>query len=209
MTIRTHPKLTGREGWLIAKHIPLDGDALHMAGHAIACELFNNSERYRDEVTGLVAAITSESRHARAFMAEIVFDITGVTIEADAVKEIEFSKLLRFLQLVFEGYKPELQLPSGRSYHDMFYELTYPLFLEAETETRELIRLGFEMDLYWPGITCECECDLLSCIPSSSLIVEYDLVQILVQLDDLSDVPLAIVCKSWHAVCAESWLPGL
>ena len=75
-----------------------------------------------------------------------------------------------------------------------------------------LIRLGFEMDLlethppYWPRITYECynRLDLLFCIPSSSLIVEYDLVQILVQLDNLRDVPLAIVCKFWHAACAES-----
>lgn len=43
----------------------------------------------------------------------------------------------------------------------------------------------------------------MSCIPSSNLIVEHNLVQLLVELDDLWDAPMPMVCKAWRDVWYE------
>ncbi|MGB0149119.1 MAG: hypothetical protein ACPF97_09585 [Ilumatobacteraceae bacterium] len=114
------------------------------------------------------------------------------------------------------------KLSSFDKYRTTCLKHARPMLRAAEAETRELIRIAWQatLDHYEGGygwsymlqhMDHEDSCDrleLLRCIPSSSRIVDYDLVQILVQLDDLEDVPLPMVCKVWHAACADMQAEG-
>eukprot|EP00966_Prymnesium_polylepis_P323914 7380040-Prymnesium_polylepis.1 len=168
-------------------------------------------------------------------MADIVSTITGVTIQADAVRAIECGKLLNLLQMAyneghFEGDLVEYghnnfnadKLWSFDDYRTMCFKHAFPMVLEApEIEMRGLIEINIQFcmhvgmkynDMYtdgWPrcdlferagpdGHTSYLELECLSCIPSSSLIVEHNLVQLLVELDDLEDAPMPMVCKAWR-----------
>ena len=230
-------KLTDREAWLIATHIPLDDTVLKTAGETVRLqklEVDDEIERsMSDEITRLLDGVfTSGVKHARALMADIVSTITGVTIQADAVQAIECGKLLNFLQMAyseghFEGEAVEYgeynfhanKLVSFDDYCTMCFKHAFPMFLEAEIETRGLIEIYIlwcmeeddPLDDGWPrcaplfcnpwpnmvGIP-QRELACLSCIPSSSLIVEHNLVQLLVELDDLEDAPMPMVCKAWR-----------
>ena len=213
----SHRKLTDREAWLIATHIPLSDTALQTAGQAIK---FGNdiNPSLREEITSLAAAVfQSGGRHARALIVDIVSIMMGATIQADAVQEIECGKFMMFLTMAYDKDRFEdvdnnfgvSSVWSFDEYRAMCFKHAFPMFLRAEIETRRLIEIIIQHCMKirdTPYFHARPWCDLfqcestacLICIPSSSLILEHNLVELLVERKDLKHKPIPMVCKSWR-----------
>lgn len=213
------PAATDREAWLLAKHMPLDDIAMRIVEYGLG-EYHQFLNPY--DIKDLVDRITYAGRsHTMSLMTEIVRKVTGVTVEVKDYDEDEVfeylwgaTSLRNFHHFYEHDNKVILRnvFDSFDEYSDMCRKYLHPMLLTNEDCTRRLLELSISHHnqcLHWDEATIYASdfltsmspttrLTLLGCIPSSSLIVEHDLVQLLVELDDLEDAPMPMVCKSWR-----------
>ena len=225
------PAVTDREAWLLAKHMPLDDTAVRIVEYALE-EYHQFDEPY--VIKDLVASITyAGSSHTMSLMTDIVWRVTGVTVE---VKDYDEDEVFDFLCKACREYdfyftstehdKVNLRnaFDSFDEYSDMCRKYLHPMLLTDEECTRRLLELsishhnqclqveatiGLASDVL-PSVLSTA----LGCIPSSTCILDYELVHLLMIQDDelkkpkIADRPghsmrvMPVVCRSWR----EHWM---